>query len=323
MSVEIKNITKTFLERSWRSAFLRKAPKKVRALQDVSLTIAPGEVLGLLGPNGAGKTTLIKILATLILPDDGSATICGDDLVRHPGQVRRHIGLVNTSERSFYWRLTGRQNLSFFAALWNFFGPKMNARVQEMLELVGLAAKADLPFMKYSSGQQQQLALARTLLPGPRVLLMDEPTRSLDPVAAAGIRKFARQTLVDGQGKTILWCTHNLQEAAEICDVLAIINRGRLIAAGSAADIASMIKVENRFRLKLDRLPAGTGLDDLLVPESVIRNNGFVEIEIKTPENRVPEIVNQLVNSGVNVYQCARTKIDLEIIFEKLTRLNR
>jgi ABC-2 type transport system ATP-binding protein len=199
----------------------------------------------------------------------------------------------------------------------------MNDRVQEMLELVGLAAKADLPFMKYSSGQQQQLALARTLLPGPRVLLMDEPTRSLDPVAAAGIRKFVRQTLVDGQGKTVLWCTHNLQEADEICNGLAIIHQGRLIAAASAADIASMIKLENRFRLKLDRLPAGTGLDDLLVPESIISNNGFVEIEIIVPAPHFPEIVKQLVDSGINVYHCTRTKIDLETIFEKLTRLNR
>jgi ABC-2 type transport system ATP-binding protein len=126
LSIIIKNLSKTFAERSWQTLLLRKQPVITRSLRDVSLRVKPGEVVGLLGPNGAGMTTLI-------LPDRGAATICGDDLLRRPDRIRRHIGLVNTSERSFYWRLTGRQNLSFFASLWNFRGAEKNTRVQAML----------------------------------------------------------------------------------------------------------------------------------------------------------------------------------------------
>jgi len=321
LSIIIKNLSKTFSERSWWALLLRKRSVAVRALDGVSLRVAPGEIVGLLGPNGAGKTTLIKILATLILLDEGNADICGEDLTRHPDRVRRCIGLVNTSERSFYWRLTGRQNLSFFAALWNLCGTEKCKRVQAMLDLVGLAEKADLPFMKYSSGQQQQLALARTLLPGPQVLLMDEPTRSLDPAAAAGIRKFVKQTLVGRQGKTVLWCTHNLQEAADICDSLAIIDRGRLIAGGRTADIASMINLESSFTFKVDHWPKDNSFDARLIPHNMIRNNGFVEVEVKGAEDHIPALIKQLIQNGVNVYQCTRKQIDLQRVFEKLIRL--
>ena len=220
-AISLENISKTFTERSWQSLFQLKQVKKVKALQSVSLTIKPGEIFGLLGPNGAGKTTLIKILATLILPDSGKASIGGFDLVANPQDVRSLIGLVNANERSFYWRLTGRQNLDFFAALWNLDKIEKAERIGNVLDRVGLAHKADTPFMKFSTGQQQRLALARALLPDPKILLMDEPTRSLDPVVAAMLRKFARDELVGKQGKTILWCTHNLAEARDVCHRLA------------------------------------------------------------------------------------------------------
>ena len=233
MAIELKNITKTFVERTWRTTFLRKTPKRVEALRGVSLSVRPGVIFGLLGPNGAGKTTLIKILATLILPDSGHASILGHDLCDHAQQVRTKIGVVNTSERSFYWRLTGRQNLIFFAALCNLSGSKGRKRIEELLDLVGLNEKADNAFMRYSTGQQQRLALARALLADPEVLLMDEPTRSLDPVAASDLRRFTIKELAERQGKTVLWCTHNLKEAGEVCGCLAIIHKGKVIASGS------------------------------------------------------------------------------------------
>jgi ABC-2 type transport system ATP-binding protein len=213
MPITLTDIAKTFHERSLRTCLLRKRPRRVKALQGISLHIRPGEIFGLLGPNGAGKTTLIKILATLVLPDRGEARVCGYDILTQPHQVRRHIGLVHTSERSFYWRLTGRQNLSFFATLHNLSGSEKKRQVEALLETVGLQEKADYAVMKYSSGQQQRLALARALLSEPQVLLMDEPTRSLDPLAASGLRRLTQQTLARKQNKTVLWCTHNLQEA--------------------------------------------------------------------------------------------------------------
>ena len=199
--IELKNISKTFVERSWRTMLLRKEPKRVEALKGVSLAINQGEVFGLLGPNGAGKTTLIKILATLILPDNGYSSICDYDLCNQPHHVRRMIGLVSTSERSFYWRLTGRQNLSFFAMLCDLPNSSRKNRIEELLAMVGLKEKADTPFMKYSTGQQQRLAIARALLADPRVLLMDEPTRSLDPPAASELRNLIKKELAGQGGK--------------------------------------------------------------------------------------------------------------------------
>jgi len=320
MTVEIKNITKTFLERSWRTAFLRKPPKKVRALQDVSLTIGPGEVFELLGPNGAGKTTLIKVLATLLFPDQGAAAICGYDLVDQSHQVRNLIGLVNSSERSFYWRLSGKQNLEFFATLSNLSDSNGRNRVEQLLELVGLSEKANIPFMKYSTGQQQRLALARALLADPRVLLMDEPTRSLDPVAAAGLRNLTRHELAEKQDKTILWCTHNLKEAADICDRLAIIHKGNLMASGSVKEIQSIMTAESSYRFKIHRWKPALADVQNWPPTKIIRNNGYVELELKTREDAVPDLLKHLVDSGINVYACIQQENSLEDVFEHLVK---
>jgi ABC-2 type transport system ATP-binding protein len=320
MTIEIKNITKTFLERSWRTAFLRKTPKKVRALQDVSLTIGPGEVLGLLGPNGAGKTTWIKILATLIIPDSGTATVCGHDLLQQPQQVRRHVGLVNTSERSFYWRLTGKQNLEFFASLWGFSKSGAKSRVAELLEMAGLKEKANTAVMNYSSGLQQRLAVARALLADPRILLLDEPTRSLDPVAATELRNFSKTRLAGELGKTIIWCTHNLKEASDICDRLAIINKGRLAASGSVKEIQSIMAAESAYRFKVDQWKPELADVQNWPPTKIIRNNGFIELELKTGEDQVPTLLGQMVNAGINVYFCTRQDPDLEEAFEHLVK---
>jgi ABC-2 type transport system ATP-binding protein len=204
-TIELDDIHKTFREHSWRTLLLRKPPPRVEALKGITLSVAQGEVFGLLGPNGAGKTTLIKILATLVLPDSGTASVCGYDLSKAPHHIRRMIGLVNTAERSFYWRITGRENLTFFAALYNLPGFRKQERVGELIDLVGLGEMADTMFMKYSDGQKQRLAIARALLADPAVLLMDEPTKSLDPLASSELIHFAVRELVGEQGKR-LYC---------------------------------------------------------------------------------------------------------------------
>ena len=193
MTIELKDITKTFVDRSWRTLLLGKKPKRVRALNGVSLEVGPGEICGILGPNGAGKTTLIKILATLIIPDSGSAGICGYDLADQPQHVRRLIGLVNTSERSFYWRLTGRENLQFYASLYRIPRQQAKKHIDELLNLVDLIEKGDIRFQNYSTGMRQKLAIARGLLSNPRVLFVDEPTRSLDPISANAVRQFLKE----------------------------------------------------------------------------------------------------------------------------------
>ena len=321
-ALELTDITKTFTERTWRTMLFAKTPKRTEALKGVSLAVQPGEICGLLGPNGAGKTTLIKILATLILPDDGMAKIYHHDLCRNPAGARRMIGLVNAGERSFYWRLTGRQNLDFFAVLYNIPGSARKRRVAELLDQMDLNDKADTPYMKYSTGQQQRLAVARALLNDPQILLMDEPTKSLDPVAASQLCKLTKEELVKKQGKTVLWCTHNLKEAEEVCDRLAIIHRGKIIASGSLNHMHSLIEDERLYQLKIETSSRGSLEKTGISPVHTFQNNGYVEIEFKAKEADIPSLLNRLVTNGASVYTCKPKEIDLEEIFERLIHEN-
>lgn len=321
--IELQDITKTFFHRSWRSLLFLSKPKTIDALKGVSLKVSAGEIFGLLGPNGAGKTTLIKILATLILPDSGSGSIGGYDLLRQSHRVRRLIGLVNTSERSFYWRLTGRQNLAFFAALYNLKGPDSRNRVEELLTLVGLQDMADMLFMKYSSGQKQRLAIARALLSAPTVLLMDEPTNSLDPIAASELRAFVKEELVARYGKTILWCTHNLKEAEEICSRFSIIHKGKVIASGSLENIKSLISAESSYSIKVNTLSPELFKQMSISPVCVSHKNGYVEIEIREKEENITSLLDHLIKNKVKVYSCSQKEIDLEEIFGRLFQNDR
>jgi ABC-2 type transport system ATP-binding protein len=211
-------------------------------LDGVDLEIADGEVLGLLGPNGAGKSTLLKILCTQLLPTQGSATIADQDILEQPERVRKTLGHCFDSERSFYFRLTGRENLEFFAALNNLEAAPAAARIAEVLEMVGLTSQAGKPFMYYSKGMKQKLALARALLTDPSVLLLDEPTQNLDPAASTEFRRLVRSVLVGQLRKTIILVTHSLEEAYECCDRCAIMDRGRLLFLGSCAETQEYIR---------------------------------------------------------------------------------
>jgi ABC-2 type transport system ATP-binding protein len=323
MIIQLSAITKAFTDRSWHTLMRRRTAKRVEALKGVSLEIRRGEVFGLLGPNGAGKTTLIKILATLILPDSGRGTVCGHDLTTRPHQVRDKIGLVNTNTRSFYWRLTGRQNLHFFAALYNLNGAAGSRRVEEILESAGLTERADGRFMTYSTGEQQRLALARAMLPAPDVLLMDEPTNSLDPVAASELRTFAKTDLAEKQGKTILWCTHNLREAQAVCGRMAIIHRGEVIALGSMAEMQKILGDDHAYSIKVDRMVPAALEDKGLVPLRMVGRNGHVELEFRGEDESIPELLSSLVARGIKIYGCTRKEPDLETIFERIVGVDK
>ncbi len=229
-AIETRNLGKTFMPLPWPlSATGRRLARPVRALHNVSVQIPRGEVFGLLGPNGAGKTTLLKLLATILLPSEGSARVNGVDVIRENGKVRRMIGLATAEERGFYWRLSGRENLEFFSGLWGLSPKTARRRVQTVLERVDLLPSADEIVGRYSTGMRHRLDLARALLPDPSVLLLDEPTRSVDPLAADQIRTLLRQLAHEG-GKTVLLVTHDLTEAAATCDQVAILLRGAICA---------------------------------------------------------------------------------------------
>jgi ABC-2 type transport system ATP-binding protein len=206
------------------------------ALEDITFAMKKGEMFGLIGPNGAGKTTLLKILATLILPSKGRVLVDGHEVAAESIAVRKCIGLVSGEERSFYWRISGRKNLEFFATFYNLTKKLARDRIDNLIELLDMSAP-DRMVGKYSSGMKQRLALARGLLHDPPVLLMDEPTKSLDPGSAEKIRKIVKEHLCLKEKKTIIWATHNLREAETVCDRIGLINHGRLVAVGTMGEL--------------------------------------------------------------------------------------
>ncbi len=206
------------------------------AVNQVSLAIPEGEIFGLLGPNGAGKTTLVKMLSTLITPTSGSALVNGYRLSQER-HIKASLGLVTSDERSFYWRLSGLENLKFFAALHGM--PKANVpeRVDEVLALVGLTEKARQPFRTYSTGMRQRLSIARALLHQPKILFLDEPTKGLDPSVTRQLHALIREKLTQQEGITVFLTTHRLDEAETLCDRIAVMNKGKILACGTLGEL--------------------------------------------------------------------------------------
>lgn len=204
------------------------------ALDGLDLSVAQGSVHGLLGPNGAGKTTLCKILSTTLLPTAGRASILGHDVAADTQAVRRSIGIVLGGDRGLYGRLTARQNLELWGALYGLYGRNLRTRVAELLEEVGLTDRADDKVNGFSRGMKQRLHLARGLVGDPRVLLLDEPTTGMDPVAANSFRDFVAR--LKAEGRTVLLTTHDMAQAEAICDEVTLIDRGRVLTSGDPAD---------------------------------------------------------------------------------------
>jgi ABC-2 type transport system ATP-binding protein len=208
--------------------------EEVLALDGVSLTVPQGVLFGLLGPNGAGKTTLLRLITTVLQPSAGRLTVKGFDTVREAEAVRRRIGAVLGGDRSIYWRLTGRENLLYVAALYDLPYDEAAERADALLRLVELDSRADDLAERYSTGMRQRLALARALMPDPPVLVLDEPTSGLDPQAAEAIRRLLEALSHDGI-RTIVLATHNMHEADRLCSLVGILDRGRVVAFDSPA----------------------------------------------------------------------------------------
>jgi ABC-2 type transport system ATP-binding protein len=211
------------------------------ALGGIDMEVWPGEVVALLGPNGAGKSTLIRILATTLLPTDGCAQIAGQDVSRSPQIARRSIGLVLSEQRSFFWRLSGAANLEFFGALHGLGRSQARQRAAETLALVGLSEVASRRVDRYSTGMRSRLSIARSLIGKPQVLLLDEPTSSLDPVVAREVRTMVSGLAAD-HGVAVLYATHDLHEAAAIASRTMILVRGRVAGWSPAGTDAAELE---------------------------------------------------------------------------------
>jgi ABC-2 type transport system ATP-binding protein len=217
---------------------------RLDALHDVDLRVGRGEIVGLMGANGAGKTTLLEILATLVLPSAGRASICGFDVVTDARRVRERIGYAPAQAQSFYPRLAAAANLEFFAIAAGLTRAVARRRVAAVSALVGLDGCAGVRFDRLSEGMKARLSIARALLTDAPVLLLDEPTRSLDPIYQLEIRRFLRETAADRLGKAALLVTHSPAEAASVCDRVAILDRGRLVAVARPAELAVLGGIE-------------------------------------------------------------------------------
>jgi ABC-2 type transport system ATP-binding protein len=231
-AISIRNLSKTYPVpfQRLRAFFRRPAKAAVEALRDVSFEVETGEIFGLIGRNGAGKTTLTKIVATLVQPTTGSVAVHGHDSVEQDELVRREIGLATAEERSFYWRLTSEQNLLFFARLHGLSARETKQRISDLFARLELEEVAKRRFGELSTGNKQRLAVARAMLANPPVLLLDEPTRSLDPLAAARMRDMIRSLAEQDPPVTIFLTSHNLAEVETLCRRVAIISRGRIRA---------------------------------------------------------------------------------------------
>ena len=219
------------------------------AVNEVSFAIRRGEIFGLLGPNGAGKTTTIKMLCTLLEPTAGTATVCGYDVVQQANQVRQHLGAVLTGERSIYWKLTGRENLHYFAALYHMPPAVATERIDDLLARFDLTKRADELVEKYSTGMKQRIAIAKALLANPPVILLDEPTLGLDPQAARNLRELILELKADGH--TILLTTHYMEEADQLSDRIGIIDGGKIIALDTSAALKASINQLDVMQLEV------------------------------------------------------------------------
>jgi ABC-2 type transport system ATP-binding protein len=250
-ALSVRNLSKTYplpLARL-RNFFRRTTKPPVEALRDVSLEVREGEIFGLIGPNGAGKTTLTKIIATLVQPTAGAVTVKGYDSVLDEEKVREQVGLATAEERSFYWRLTSEQNLLFFARLYGIRSDAARMRIRELFARFEFEEMARRRFGELSTGNKQKLAVIRAMLAKPPVLLLDEPTRSLDPLAAARMRALIQSLSTAKRPVSILLTSHNLAEVEELCTRVAIISRGQIRAIDTPGNLRALHKQTERVRL--------------------------------------------------------------------------
>jgi ABC-2 type transport system permease protein len=321
-------LTKQFPAQQGWLGWLRRTPGRPPAVNGVDLAVARGELFGLLGPNGAGKTTLIKMLCTLIAPSSGQAWVNGYAL-NQAGAIKTSIGLATSDERSFFWRLSGRQNLVFFAHLHHLPPTEIAGRVDALLEQFGLGSAADQSFLAYSTGMRQRLAIARAMLHRPALLFLDEPTKGLDRPATRQLHELIRRRLVDEQGLTVFLTTHYLEEAEALCDRVAVMHQGQIRGAGSLAELRSQLNLGQVYHMQaVNFLPAARRAlesaasrvqEELPAPGSP---DGAVSLTFQVPAGpgALDQVIDQVRSHGVRIETLAADENSLEHIFTTLTQ---
>lgn len=303
----------------------RASQEQFVAVGGVSLQISPGEVFGLLGPNGAGKSTTIRMLCTLLEPTSGTARLNGYDIRTQANQVRQSLGTVLAGERSIYWKLTARENLEYFAALYHLPPRVARHRIDDLLKRMELKDRANDLVEKFSTGMKQRVAISRALLARPPILLLDEPTLGLDPQAARKVRELILE--LKAEGHTILLTTHYMEEADQLSDRIGIIDGGKIIALGTPAALKDRIGQKDILRLEVSgwhsamdgELRALPGVERLVSRH--LEAEAVYELNLHTENSRalLPMVVERINHNGTRLVNLNVVKPSLEDVFIQLT----
>src|SRR5574341_1449839 len=290
------------------------------AVEDVSLQIKTGEVVALLGPNGAGKTTTIRMLTSILVPTAGWAKVAGFDVVAQAEHVRANVGVL-TEGHGLYLRMRGTEYLDFFGELYALDTQAARRRGRQLAERFGLAETMDRRLGEYSKGMRQKLALVRSMLHNPPVLMLDEPTSAMDPHSARQVRNAIHD--LRGDGRTVILCTHNLTEAEELSDRIAIIRRGEIIANGSVPEVKSRLLGPPLMELKLVGHLNGVVEDLSDLVEVVAHGESWVRYRTDQPRLINPQIVRQLASQGLQVVTLSEVPQMLEEVYLRVVQSDR
>ena len=308
---------------SWLAS--RGRPPRRTVLTDVTFDVKRGELFGLLGANGAGKSTILRLLSGLVLPDCGTIVVDGVDAVAEPLRMRRHIGLCTGEERSFYFRLSARANLEYFGSLAGLRRAELRSRIEEVARAVDLHDDLDRRFDEFSAGMRQRLAVARSLLSDPEVLLLDEPTRAVDPVHANALRRFIRDELVVRRGKTVILATNLLEEAWELCDRIAVLRAGRVVTVASPLELGRLSAPGRRYAIGVDRVDDALLARMRLVPglidiATTAADDGVcLCVELDEGPRTLTELLRAVSANGVSITNVKPHDVRPVDIFARLT----
>lgn len=321
--IRTERLSKTFVSKT-RRGLIKVDKRKVKALDSIDLDIEEGELFGLLGPNGAGKTTLIKCLTTLLLPTSGTAWVNGYNIHTQDNLVRASLGCMLMGERGLYWKLTGRENLEYFAALYHVPAKERKPRVEYLIELLDLEKIANRTVETLSSGQKMKFAFTRSLISDAPILLLDEPTNTLDVQGARELRRIVRR-LNEEEGKTIVYTTHLMQEADELCDRVAIIDHGRIIDLDTPANLKASLATESSSVISIEGVFINGAVEKIqqipgVLNAALSKLNGTeatatLVVVCDNPRAILPNVINTVITTGSSIAFLQTKDVTLEDVF--------
>lgn len=322
--VEVRALSKTFTTKE--GSLFRKTQKSVIALDDVNFSVKKGEIFGLLGPNGAGKTTTIKTVCTLIQPTSGEVYVNGHNVVKDAQRARQDLGVMLTGDRTLYWKLSGRENLEYFAALYHMDGSAAKRRIENLLKLVGLDERQNTLVENYSTGMRIRLSFAKAILHEAPVILLDEPTMSLDPQSARLIREIIQD--LRKTGHSILLTTHYMEEADQLSDRVAVIDHGKIIAMAPPGELKETvlksevieIEAQNINPQVVEKLRGIPTISEVVSTiDDAAAQKGIIKVHASDGKHVIPEMLGVLVKGDVEISNVKVATPTLEDVFISLT----